>query len=268
MKTMLVSHETPIELLEVSKCYNDYDYCLVHLLPQESKYLDFFKKSKELGRRILLDNSMFELKEAFDADLFANWIQEIQPYEYIVPDVYTDAEKTMSNFESWMLKYKNLPGKKIGVVQGKTYQEFVDCYLFMAAHADKIAISFDNQYLMTTGYSLSMNPTRWHILMEGRRHLIRDLNIDGFWKINKPHHLLGCALPQEFSFYQNIAGIESIDTSNPIIAGMHGVRYGENGVDDKITILLADLINAKVSEQMKEDIFFNIKMFKKINHII
>lgn len=265
---MLVSHETPIELLEISRSYNDYDYALVHLLSLQPNYLDFFIKSKALGRRILLDNSMFELKEAFNADLFAEWVEKIQPYEYIVPDVYMDAAKTISNFESWMSNHKDLPGKKIGVVQGKTYQEFVDCYLFMAAYADKIAISFDNSYLMTTGYSLNMNPTRWHILMEGRRHLIRDLNIDGFWKKNKPHHLLGCALPQEFGAYQNIIGIESIDTSNPIIAGLHGIRYGENGIDNKITILLADLINANVSEQTKENIFFNIKMFRKINHII
>lgn len=267
MKTMLVSHETPIELLEVSKCYNDYDYCLVHLLPQEPKYLEFFKKSKELGRRILLDNSMFELKEAFNTEQFAKWVCEIQPYEYIVPDVYIDSEKTMENFESWLKTYKDLPGKKIGVVQGKTYQEFVDCYLYMAEHADKIAISFDNPYFMTTGFSLCMNPTRWHILMDARRRLINNLQLDGLWKAQKPHHLLGCALPQEFGSYTRINGIESIDTSNPIIAGIHGVRYTETGVDDKITILLADLINAKITEQMKEDIFFNVKMFRKINHI-
>ncbi|MDD4110004.1 MAG: hypothetical protein PHS54_00460 [Clostridia bacterium] len=264
---MLVSHETPLQLLDLSLSYNDYDYCLVHLLPLYPKYLEFYKKSKSMGRRILLDNSMFELKEAFDADSFAKWVNEILPYEYIVPDVYSDADNTKNNFEKWMKDYKDVPGKKIGVVQGKTYQELVDCYLYMAAHADKIAISFDNQYLMTTGYSLNMNPTRWHILMEGRYHLIRDLIIDGFWKNNIPHHLLGCALPQEFRFYQNIQGIESIDTSSPIIAGMHGIRYNEFGLNDKNTTLLADLIEANITDEMWEDISYNIKMFKTINNI-
>jgi len=42
----------------------------------------------------------------------------------------------------WNLKYKDLPGKKIGVVQGKTYSEIVGCYDYMAnvADVDMIAI--------------------------------------------------------------------------------------------------------------------------------
>jgi hypothetical protein len=266
---MLVSHESPLELLDLSRSYNDYDYALVHLFSQHPKYLEFFKKSKEMGRKILLDNSMFELKEAFETSQFAKWILEIHPDEFVVPDVYGVAEKTMENFESWLKDYSDIPGKKIGVVHGQTYQEIIDCYLYMAEHADKIAISFDCPYLMTTGHSLTMNPTRWHILMEGRRHLIKDLIIDGFWKPHKLHHLLGCALPQEFGAYidMDVRGIESIDTSSPIVAGLHNIRYHEHGMNDKITTLLSDLIDAKVNEEMWSDISYNIQMFKIINKI-
>ncbi len=37
---MKVSHETPYCLLEDSRFFNDYDYCLPHLLDEEPKYLD------------------------------------------------------------------------------------------------------------------------------------------------------------------------------------------------------------------------------------
>ena len=121
---MLVSHESPLALLDKSREYNDYDYCLVHLLPMYPQYLDFFRKSKEMGRKILLDNSMFELREAFEPSSFASWIKEIKPDEYIVPDVFADAEKTISNFKEWQNTYGlGVEGKKIGVVQGKTYQD-------------------------------------------------------------------------------------------------------------------------------------------------
>ena len=75
---MQVSHESPIELLNESITYNDYDYCLVHLLDQEPLYRDFFLSSKKLGRKILLDNSIFELGKSFESAPFAEWISKLQ----------------------------------------------------------------------------------------------------------------------------------------------------------------------------------------------
>ena len=63
---MLVSHESPISILDKSKDYNDYDYALVHLFETHPKYYNFFKESIKLGREVLLDNSIFELGESFE----------------------------------------------------------------------------------------------------------------------------------------------------------------------------------------------------------
>ena len=46
---MKVSHEVPIPFLEKSRDFNDYDYCLPHLLDDSKEYFNFFQKSKELG---------------------------------------------------------------------------------------------------------------------------------------------------------------------------------------------------------------------------
>ena len=83
---MKISHETPISLLEYSTEFNDYDYALVHLFEEYTKYFDFFKKSISQGRTVILDNSIFELGKAFDSDRFAYWIQQLNPTEYIIPD--------------------------------------------------------------------------------------------------------------------------------------------------------------------------------------
>ena len=50
--------------------------------------------------------------------------------------------------------------------------------------------------------------------------------MDGVWNGNKPHHLLGCGLAKEFNdpLYQKIS-IESIDTSNPVVAGIKHMMY-------------------------------------------
>ena len=68
IKAMIkVSHETPLCLLEDSRLFNDYDYCLPHLLDQEPGYLEYFRKAKAAGRDIIMDNSLLELGEAYDS---------------------------------------------------------------------------------------------------------------------------------------------------------------------------------------------------------
>ena len=67
---ILVSHESPISILDHSVVYNDYDYALVHLFEKYPQYYDFFKKSLTRNREVLLDNSIFELGTAFDSDKF------------------------------------------------------------------------------------------------------------------------------------------------------------------------------------------------------
>lgn len=259
----LISHESPISLFQDSLSYNDYDYCLVHLMEQEPEYRDFFINSSKTGRRILLDTSIFELGEAFDLEKYAHWVDELKPYEYILPDVLEDYQKTATNSKNFTERYPNLIGKKIGVVQGKTYAEIINCYEFLdeIVKVDKIAISFD--------YSLYKDifphSNKWVSFMMGRVLLINNLLKDGTLNTNKPHHLLGCSNPLEFSFYKDPTYnfIESLDTSSPIVHGLHRVLYeGKIGDWNKETTKLADLIKAEPDTDQLTAIRFNINTFR------
>ena len=61
MHKILVSHESPISLLDRSKQYNDYDYCLVHLMDKYPDYANFFKRSIMNTREgdVVYSNSKF-----------------------------------------------------------------------------------------------------------------------------------------------------------------------------------------------------------------
>lgn len=258
---MLISHETPICMLDDSRQYNDYDYCLVHLCETYPEYYNFFKTSITQGRQVLLDNSIFELGEAFDSDKFAEYIQDLKPNFYIVPDVLEDGYSTMKSFAQFTNKYNDLPGLKIGAVQGKSYDEIVDCYNYMSEFADYIAISFDFSYYIITGKGKT-KLERW---CDGRRRLIEQLKNDGVWNYHKPHHLLGCSLAKEFRNYIGDKSIRSADTSNPIVAGIKELRYnGDLGLNEKPSIMLADLIDHEVTDSQREDILYNVDNFKKI----
>ena len=166
-----IAHEAPLCIMPMVRDLTDYCYALVHLFEQHQEYFDFFKKSKELGRTVLLDNSIFELGTAFDSDKFAEWILKLTPDEYIVSDSLENTEETISNFDKWLTKYKDLPGKKIGVVQGKNYTELVKCYQYMSDKADKIAISFDYSYYVLT----ALGSNKYQQYCNGRYKFINDL---------------------------------------------------------------------------------------------
>jgi len=111
-----VSHEVPIALLPQSVTFNDYDYCLVHLVDQYPEYKEHYVRAGMLNRDVLLDNSIFELGHSFEPEAFVEKVKELKPTFYIVPDVLEDAQATQANFRDWLAKYSYVPGVRIGVV--------------------------------------------------------------------------------------------------------------------------------------------------------
>jgi len=263
---MKISHESPLCLLDRSRSYNDYDYALVHLFETEPTYLQFFKDSLAQGRTVLLDNSIFELGTAFDSDKFAHWIKELKPTEYIIPDVLESALGTMDNALDWKEKYSDLPGKTIGVVQGKSYEDLVQCYDYLdnVIGVDKIAISFDYSYYL----EVCPHPNKWMGYALGRVQTLTRLLNDSVINTEKPHHLLGCALPIEFMFYrEGFKWLDSLDTSNPIVHALLDFGYEPGGLVSKKSIKLIELLNTpEPSVAAMYTINHNIKYFRSYVH--
>lgn len=263
MSKIRIAHEAPKSIFQEVEKLTDYSYALVHLFEEDEGYLDFFKQSVKKGREVILDNSIFELEEAFDADRFSYWIEELRPTWYIVPDALEDAERTVHQMRDWNKKYANkVPGKKVGVVQGKTYQEIVDCYTYMdqVAEVDMIAISFDYSY-----YTKSFpHPNKYVSWMLGRVKLLGDLMRDGVINTNKKHHLLGSSLYWEGEFYKHsdFNWIYSMDTSNPVVFGIKDREYG--GLTfDKPSEKLFTLLNKDLNDLQLRKVVNNIKDFRK-----
>ena len=76
------------------------------------------------------------------------------------------------------------------------------------------------------------------------------------------HHLLGCSLPQEFMAYGSWEWIKTCDTSNPILVGAEGTKYGDNGINWKPKNKLEHYFEMDLSERL-EDIKFNVNKFKQ-----
>lgn len=256
---MKIAHEAPLSIFDKVQELTDYDYALVHLFEENEEYLNKFMEARYKGREIILDNSIFELGTAFDPLGFAKWVECLKSEWYIIPDVLDNASHTVDNFERFIDSFPDLPGRAIAVAQGATYLDLVDCYNYLVNHpkVEKIALSFNHPF-----YQDYPGENKYQRMLAGRQDTIRRMIADEVIVDSKPHHLLGCGLPQEFMAYRHLKFIDSVDTSNPVIHGMKGIRYQEHGLDDKESVKMFTLMDDDVLAHW-DDINYNIAMFRK-----
>ena len=80
-------------------------------------------------------------------------------------------------------------------------------------------------------------------------------------------HLLGCSIPQEFSWYDNNPRIESIDTSNPVMAGLEDILYDDYGLNKKPKANMNDYFDIDFKKVDYLNIIHNTTKFREINNI-
>ena len=250
---MKVSHEVPRCLLTAQEEFNDYLYCLPHLLDEDDDYRDFFIAAGINNDYIIMDNSLHELGEAYNSDRLRHWIDVIRPDEFIVPDAWMDKDKTCMLAKHWLQYTYPDETTPIAVIQGKSRSEAIICaHLLQDLGYKKLCVSYGADWYGETDLEKAM----------GR--------IDFVKYLHKNHptlklHLLGCAVPQEFGWYEDASYIESIDTSNPIMAALDGTSYTEQGLTTKPKANMNDNYDMFFDELDYDLILHNTKMFRKIN---
>jgi hypothetical protein len=260
-----VSHEVPLCFLEESLKFNDYDYCLPHLMDQYEEYKNFFLKSKENNRHIMMDNSLHELGVPYTKDRLLHWLYELQPNEFFVPDYWEDKTKSLVSAKEWINVQKSFPDITfIAVVQAKNVQEALECYQsYKDLGYKKIAFSYGASYYN----ELCPHPNKDLGKALGRIQVICQLDNWGIIGKKDKIHLLGCSIPQEFGWYKNLPYIESLDTSNPIMAGAEGTKYSNNGLYEKPKMNMNTCFDSPYYHFDDLAILHNVLMFKKINNL-
>ena len=255
-----VSHELPINMLDKSFEINDYEYCLPHLLDQNEIYRKHFEDAKESGSYIIMDNSLHELGEAYDSKRLLHWIEHLEPNEFIVPDVWQDKTATLVNAKKWQSIELPENTTKVAVVQAQSYHEAFECYNILKMQGyQKVAFSYGADW-----YAEEFpHPNPLVGKMMGRIMTISKMYKSGLISKSDRVHLLGCALPQEFAYYADFPFIESIDTSNPVIHGLEGVKYNSVGLFTKSSTKIDKLGIIPLDQEKLYNINHNLIRFKK-----
>lgn len=266
MRKIEVSHEVPLQFLNQSRSFNDFDYALVHLFDQYPQYKSFYKESIKMGRRVLLDNSAFELGESVCEDILIKGMEDIRPTYVIAPDRVGDFEETCKRTAKFMQRIKGFPVEVIGVLQGKTKDEYLDCYkIHVNSGIKHIAIPFDVGCYPNLK---SQVKTKALYYAYSRCSLLFDLHIEGVVKRELRHHLLGCGDPLEYRFYHNqeiFSWVTSTDTSCPVILGMFNEELKPGGGlnKEKRPEKLADNLEMNLTSDQIQMILKNVGVFRE-----
>ena len=257
----LISHESPLCLLEESLEYNDYQYILPYFWYRFPKYKEFmlnYRKTKDSF--IILDNGLFE-GETYTIDELVTLTNEIQPDILIVPDAWNDCTKTHVNAKYWMgLKKSNVLPEMTDimvVLQGKSYQEIKNLY--------RLCTDLGYNYYSFNHSSIAYNsPTTDKSLR--RFELITECVNENIIKRGHYIHLLGAINVNEFNYYKRYMPkvIYSIDTSNPILRGCHKELYNYYNTQVKPKGKIEDFFEVDLDNAQRSYILSNINTFKEI----
>ena len=96
----------------------------------------------------------------------------------------------------------------------------------------------------------------------GRFKMLQDLQGLGVINTTKPHHLLGCGVPQEICWYPTSWDwVRSMDTCHPVMEAMVGHRYDPTlpGRIEKDPTKMCNMMDTQIDDLVWADIEHNLK---------
>lgn len=253
----IISHEIPHSLAEAEARgeykINDYLFVLLHRYIEDARYRDIVDSYQ--GFKIM-DNSCFELGAALSNELIAEYVEIVNPDVFVLPDTLGDKNETISRTLDFASAYPEMVSRAMAVIQGDTPEEFAGCYKSFVEELSNIAmIGIPFCY----NWSFKANHTPVQHAVE-RVKLLEYLEKTGTIVKSIKHHLLGTWFASEFTFYKDYDWIYSIDTSNPIAAGIEGNRYP---ITHKPRPRFDEFVDLELQELNIDYIIYNVNTFRE-----
>ena len=259
-----VSHELPLCFLNKGKEWNDYDFCLPTYWFKSEQYKQHYLDAKAAGRFIIADNGLFE-GDSFTEKQLIEFVNELQPDIFVIPDVWNDALLSLRNAKRWTNMREILPEntKLMAVIQCTDYKIGSLLYgQYMDLGVEAIAFNHSStayqDFFPHENISISK--------MMGRIYFINQLKKKNIIDNHIHHHLLGCATFLEFKAYNDPAYffIKTADTSNPVIFGLKEQKYTFNNCWDKPNEKIEVWFDKEINNKQLECIKHNVEVFKTL----
>ena len=265
---MLAGIACPISLLEACAAQGHYHMALSHLILESEEYRDFYRRMSKRGDFVSVDNGVVEEGEALPLQKVLEAAHMVRAQEVVLPDILYDSPGTY-RVTADALDYLREHGclgdfKWMAVPHGKTFREWLDCYLSLLR----------KEGITTIGISMFDHD----LLPDGRPQLLDALETLDLVDPSKDYHCLGCWNDlREMWFLAHLCAesptfygprpirrtwIRSADTGIPVRLGLVG--YQHPTLDDSappipFTHRREDFF---AKHEMNDSIQYNIDLYK------
>jgi len=225
---------------------SDWHLILVHLFESDLEYEWFYRKRKDRGDYIILDNSFYELGESVSMKRILDIVKTFSPNEVVAPETenLVEYKKILRTFKQKLLDLSFL-GKVHAVVKGSSLEEYLKCYEMLA----------ENRNVDVLGIPVGMS--RVCRRTEFFNELVKKNMLCG-----KEHHLLGLEFPEELKELKQY--VRSCDSSLPFWMGVWGIKIYKFGLLYKKVPVKLDFEYKLEYPQQYSIIKYNIRTIKRL----
>ncbi len=238
---MKLALECSTQLLDLVQPFADFDFILAGEYLKDKECAEFYKKSTNSK---IVDNSVNEEGEPLPLDQIEKVFKEVGADFLVAPDWIGNSVKTRGAYLEAVKKVGK--EKVIGVVQGETFEEALEC---LETYRECPIISIP--------YDICSKKTDSPWLMGLRRALLIS-NIPQEFQI----HLLGYNCLEEFMWYKMRPNVLSIDTGVPILLGLEEKDILDPLSDKKLPTL-NQMKDLKLTQKSWGIICRNIALLRK-----
>lgn len=199
---MEIAHISPTQFLD--KYSSNYHMILASVADRSPMYVDFYREAS--GTKIL-DNGMFELLAPLNNKDLLEMARDLRPDILVLPDVKDDFSSTLDDIEVARRVFKDLPCKKMAVIQGRSLPELDTMFWILQE---------------MQGIDVIGLPKRMPVDRAGFLNRVNMRSSD----IGKPVHLLGCNAMNavaEIRTASHYPWVQGIDTTLAVKLGLSGI---------------------------------------------
>ena len=212
---------TPIPLLEQFASQSSKHLCLAHLVDSSNQYASFYRRMRERGDYVIIDNSAFELGQSYEPQKLIQLGHKCKANAIVLPD-YPGQESivTIEAAKRWIPLFKDNGFDTFFVPQSKVgdLSDWLRAYDFATTNPDIDIIGMSILGIPNALPKISRTYARVVMtqLLQNQQRFA-----------NKKHHYLGLnsGVNLEVPSLLNMNALWSVDSSGPVWSGANGIRY-------------------------------------------
>lgn len=234
---MQLAFITPTSYLHRFATQGDFYLALAHLVDDEGKneYARFHKKEALNGKKVILDNGLFEGAQVTPEQLIKR-ARSIRAHTVCAPDALYDSRGTIKEFKKFikLKQEEGLVADVMGIPQANNPQDWWSCFEFFQLNEDCNLIGLSILSVTESFKHKATHANKWPITAS-RVHLLKQLYSfqEGLGHEVKKCHMLGLG-----ESYADIStairllpkSIISNDSSSAFVHGAQGIVYRDNGI--------------------------------------